>query len=42
MVHAMGQFSGRHWGPDFAGQTDTGMASSNSLVALECWLAARE
>ena len=39
MVHALGQFSGRHWGPDLAGQVDTGMATGNSLAALECWLA---
>lgn len=39
MVHALGQFSGRHWGPDLAGQVDSGMATGNSLAALECWLA---
>jgi len=41
MVHALGQFSGRHWGPDLAGQIDSGMATGNSLAALECWLAQR-
>ena len=39
MIHALGQFSGKHWGPDLAGQVDTGMATGNSLAALECWLA---
>ena len=39
MVHALGQFSGKHWGPDLAGQVDSGMATGNSLAALECWLA---
>lgn len=41
MIHALGQFSGRHWGPDLAGQVDTGMATGNSLAALKCWLAHR-
>ncbi|MBP6508510.1 MAG: hypothetical protein KA257_13180 [Opitutaceae bacterium] len=41
MIHALGQFSGQHWGPDLAGQIDTGMATGNSLAALECWLADR-
>jgi hypothetical protein len=41
MIHAMGQFSGKHWGPDLAGQIDTGMATGNSLAALECWMAER-
>ena len=39
MVHALGQFSGKHWGPELAGQVDSGMATGNSLAALECWLA---
>ena len=38
-IHALGQFSGKHWGPELAGQVDTGMATGNSLAALECWLA---
>ena len=42
MIHALGQFSGRHWGPELAGQVDTGMATGNSLAALECWLASAE
>jgi rhamnogalacturonyl hydrolase YesR len=42
MIHALGQFSGKHWGPDLAGQIDTGMATGNSLAALECWLAERK
>ncbi|MFI5358344.1 MAG: hypothetical protein ACHQ4G_13515, partial [Opitutales bacterium] len=41
MIHALGQFSGQHWGPELAGQVDSGMATGNSLAALECWLAAR-
>ena len=41
MIHALGQFSGKHWGPDLAGQIDSGMATGNSLAALECWMAAR-
>lgn len=39
MIHALGQFCGKHWGPDYAGMADTGMATGNSLAALECWLA---
>ena len=39
MIHALGQFSGKHWGPELAGQVDSGMATGNSLAALECWLA---
>ncbi|HND63001.1 MAG TPA: hypothetical protein PLB90_16100, partial [Opitutaceae bacterium] len=42
VVHALGQFSGRHWGPDLAGQIDTGMATGNSLAALECWMERRQ
>ena len=38
MVHALGQFCGKHWGPALAGQVDSGMATSNSLAALELWL----
>jgi hypothetical protein len=38
MIHAIDQHSGKHWGPDRAGQVDTGMATGNSLAALECWL----
>ena len=38
MVHALGQFCGKHWGPALAGQVDSGMATSNSLAALESWL----
>lgn len=34
-----GQYCGKHWGPDLAGQVDTGMATGNSLAALEAWLA---
>ncbi len=41
MVHALGQFCGKHWGPALAGQIDTGMATGNSLAALECWIADR-
>ncbi|MBS0661749.1 MAG: hypothetical protein JSR48_00665 [Verrucomicrobia bacterium] len=41
MLHAMGQFSGQHWGPDLAGQVDSGMATGNSLAALECWIERR-
>ena len=39
MIHALGQYSGKHWGPALAGQVDSGMATGNSLAALECWLA---
>ena len=38
MVHAFDQHSGRFWGPDKCGQVDTGMATGNSLAAIECWL----
>lgn len=38
MIHALGQFCGKHWGPALAGQVDTGMATGNSLAALEIWL----
>lgn len=39
MVHALDQHNHRFWGPDLAGQVDTGMATGNSLAALETWLA---
>jgi hypothetical protein len=39
MLHALGQYCGRHWGPELAGQVDTGMATGNSLAAIEAWLA---
>jgi hypothetical protein len=39
MIHALGQYCGKHWGPALAGQVDSGMATGNSLAALECWLA---
>lgn len=42
MIHALGQYCGKHWGPEFAGQVDTGMATGNSLAALELWLAHRQ
>ncbi len=38
MIHAIQQFSGKHWGPNLAGQVDTGMSSGNSLAAIELWL----
>lgn len=38
MIHAIGQYSGKHWGPDLAGQIDTGMATGNGLAAVEKWL----
>jgi hypothetical protein len=41
MIHAVGQFCGKHWGPDLAGQVDSGMATGNSLAAIELWLASR-
>jgi hypothetical protein len=41
MIHAMGQYCGKHWGPDFAGAVDTGMATGNSLAAIELWMASR-
>ena len=40
MIHAIEQYDGKHWGPGKAGQVDTGMATGNSLSALEFWLAA--
>lgn len=39
MVHAMAQYSGKHWGPDQAGQVDTGVSTGISLAAIELWLA---
>lgn len=39
MIHALAQYCGKHWGPDLAGQVDTGMATGNSLAAIEAWLA---
>jgi hypothetical protein len=39
MIHALGQYCGKHWGPALEGQVDTGMATGNSLAALEAWLA---
>lgn len=38
MIHALGQYCGKHWGPGLEGQVDTGMATGNSLAALEAWL----
>ena len=38
IVHASEQCSGLLWGPDKLGQVDTGMATGNSLAALEYWL----
>ncbi len=38
MIHALDQHSGRFWGPDKCGQVDSGMATGNSLAAIECWL----
>ncbi len=38
MVHALAQYSGRHWGPGLAGQVDTGMATGNALAAIEAWM----
>lgn len=38
MIHAIEQHTGKHWGPDKAGQVDTGMATGNSLSALELWI----
>lgn len=38
IIHALEQHSGRHWGPDLAGQVDTGMATGNGLAAIERWL----
>jgi hypothetical protein len=39
MIHALAQYSGRQWGPDEAGQVDSGMATGNSFAAIEAWLA---
>ncbi|MHB9133821.1 MAG: hypothetical protein ACYDBB_22375 [Armatimonadota bacterium] len=39
MIHAIGQYCGKHWGPDLGGQIDSGMATGNSLAAIEYWLA---
>ena len=39
MIHALGQYCSKHWGPDLAGQVDSGMATGNSLAALEAWMA---
>jgi beta-galactosidase len=39
MIHALGQYCGKHWGPGLEGQVDTGMATGNCLAALEAWLA---
>lgn len=41
IIHALAQYSGQHWGPDLAGQVDTGMATGNGLAAIEAWLAHR-
>lgn len=38
ILHAIQQYSGKHWGPDLAGQVDTGVAVGNGLAALEAWL----
>lgn len=42
MIHAIEQHTGKHWGPDKRGQVDTGMATGNSLAALELWLYAKK
>jgi hypothetical protein len=39
MLHAIEQWSGNHWGPDKSGQVDSGMATGNSLAAIEAFLA---
>ena len=39
IIHAIEQHTGKHWGPDKCGQVDTGMATGNSLAAIELWLA---
>ncbi|MBI4028376.1 MAG: hypothetical protein HY360_25550, partial [Verrucomicrobia bacterium] len=39
MIHALGQYCGKHWGPDLAGQVDSGMATGNSLAGLEEFMA---
>jgi hypothetical protein len=38
IIHALDQHNGKHWGPDLAGQVDSGMATGNSLAALETWI----
>jgi len=38
IVHAIEQYSGKHWGPDKEGQVDTGMSTGNSLAAIEYYL----
>lgn len=38
MIHALEQRTGKHWGPEKLGQIDSGMATGNSLAALEYWL----
>jgi hypothetical protein len=38
IVHALQQYSGKHWGLDLDGQVDTGVATGNSLAAIELWL----
>lgn len=37
-VHAIDQRTGCFWGPNLAGQVDSGVSSGNSLAALELWL----
>jgi hypothetical protein len=37
-VHAVDQRAGCFWGPNLAGQVDSGISSGNSLAALELWL----
>jgi hypothetical protein len=39
LVHAVGQYCGKYWGPDLAGQVDTGMSAGNGLAAIERWMA---
>ncbi len=41
MIHALEQSTGKHWGPDKCGQVDTGMATGNSLAAIEYWMRCR-
>jgi hypothetical protein len=38
IVHALEQYSGKHWGPNKEGQIDTGMSTGNSLAAIEYFL----
>ncbi|MEI7832751.1 MAG: hypothetical protein WCJ56_06105 [bacterium] len=38
MIHALGQYCGKHWGPDIEGQVDSGMATGCSLAAMEAWM----